>query len=152
MGPVQNKKQFSKLCRIIDRSVAEDTIRAGGFRTTGHGYFISPTIVLNCSEESELVSCEQFGPILPVKSFRHEDEVVSSVNGTQFGLSASVWSGDPIRARQMARKLDVGVAWINKHLDLDPTLPISPSKQSGVGTEFGLEGVKEFTQPRLISG
>ncbi len=62
-----------------------------------------------------------------------------------------MWSSDVDAARDLAIRLDAGTVWVNKHADLDPGIPFSGAKQSGIGTELGREGLDEFTQRRVVN-
>jgi acyl-CoA reductase-like NAD-dependent aldehyde dehydrogenase len=81
----------------------------------------------------------------------YSDEVVRRANATTYGLGASVWSSDPQRAYEVAGRLEAGTVWINKHLDMAPHVPFGGAKQSGLGVEFGEEGLAELTQLRVIN-
>jgi acyl-CoA reductase-like NAD-dependent aldehyde dehydrogenase len=94
---------------------------------------------------------EQFGPALPVIKFSDPEEAIARINRTDEGLGGSVWSSDIDRARDLAVRFDSGTVWVNKHAELDPGIPFSGAKQSGVGTELGRDGVMEFTQRRVIN-
>ena len=94
---------------------------------------------------------EQFGPILPVLKFSDEDDVISRANSTDWGLGGSVWGEDLSKAYALAEKIDSGTVWINKHAELDPTMPFGGSKQSGLGKELGRDGLLEFTQLKIIN-
>ncbi len=115
------------------------------------GYFIKPTIIRDVEEGARIVDEEQFGPVLPVIRYEDENEVIDRANGVDWGLGGSVWSSDLDRAYQVADKMDAGTIWINQHLALDPSVPFGGSKQSGVGTELGAEGLREFTQLKIIN-
>ncbi|MEE3326726.1 MAG: aldehyde dehydrogenase family protein, partial [Myxococcota bacterium] len=78
-------------------------------------------------------------------------EALERINRTSEGLGGSVWSSDPETARELALRLDAGTVWINKHADLDPGIPFSGAKQSGIGTELGREGFEEFTQRKVVN-
>ncbi|MER8543169.1 aldehyde dehydrogenase family protein [Mesorhizobium sp. M1334] len=151
VGPLQNKAQYDKVLQYLDEAEKVGRIVAGGNAPPLAGYFINPTIVTDISDEASLVKDEQFGPILPVLTFTDVDEVVRRANGTPFGLTASVWSADKDRAARIARRLDSGVVWVNKHLEFSLDYPFSPCKQSGFGTEGGIEGLKEYAQLRVLS-
>lgn len=151
MGPVQNRAQFDKIRDLIERSRTDGEIIAGGAVVDGPGYFIRPTIVRNIEAGTALVDEEQFGPILPVLRFSDAEEAIDTSNRTDFGLGASVWSGDAARARELAGKIEAGTVWINKHADLAPHVPFGGAKASGTGVEFGQEGLHEFTQLQVIS-
>ncbi|MEI9425646.1 aldehyde dehydrogenase family protein [Mesorhizobium sp. Cs1299R1N1] len=151
VGPLQNKAQFDKVLQYLEEAERVGRIVIGGKAPTLSGYFINPTIVTDISDEASLVKDEQFGPILPVLTFTDVDDVVRRANGTPYGLSASVWSADTDRATRIARRLDFGTIWVNKHLEFNLDYPFSPCKESGFGTEGGIEGLKEYAQPRLLS-
>lgn len=151
-GPIQNRRQFEKLSALLETSRADGTIVAGGVIPDRPGFFLRPTIVRDIAEGTALVDEEQFGPILPIVRYTDLDEVLARANATTFGLGASVWSKDASRAVAVAGRVDAGTVWINKHADLAPHIPFGGAKFSGVGTEFGQEGLLEFTQLKVIQG
>ena len=152
MGPVQNAAQYAKVRELIEQSRRDGTIVAGGDDVEGSGFFVRPTIVRDVDAGTRIVDEEQFGPVLPVIRFSDADEVVTNSNRTDFGLGASVWSSDAARARELAGRIEAGTVWINKHADLAPHVPFGGAKSSGLGLEFGQEGLNEFTQLQVISG
>jgi acyl-CoA reductase-like NAD-dependent aldehyde dehydrogenase len=149
MGPVQNNTQFEK--RLLEDTRLHGTIIAGGTVLDRPGYFMRPTIVRDVGDDTRLVREEQFGPILPLLSFEDLDDAINRVNDSQYGLSSTVWSSDESRACEVALRLQTGTVWINKHLDLPPDIPVRGAKQSGFGAEMGDEGLKEFTQTKIIN-
>ena len=151
IGPLQNKTQFEKIKRLLEEARSQGTIIAGGTVLDRPGYFIRPTIVRDIRDDARLVREEQFGPILPVLSFEDINEVVDRVNDSEYGLSSTVWSSDEERAYDVALRLQVGTVWINKHMDLPPDIAVRGAKQSGFGAEMGEEGLKEFTQTKIIN-
>jgi acyl-CoA reductase-like NAD-dependent aldehyde dehydrogenase len=151
LGPLQNKSQYEKVLAIIADAAEKGTIIAGGGALDRPGYFIEPTIVRDIAEGARLVDEEQFGPALPVIKFSDPEEAIARINRTDEGLGGSVWSSDIDRARDLAVRFDSGTVWVNKHAELDPGIPFSGAKQSGVGTELGRDGVMEFTQRRVIN-
>ncbi len=110
-----------------------------------------PTIVRDIPETSALVREEQFGPILPVLRYSSLDEAIARANDTEYGLGATVWSGNLQRAYEVASRIESGTVWVNKHLDLPPDIAFAGAKQSGLGVEMGQEGLEEFTQQRVIN-
>jgi len=89
--------------------------------------------------------------VLPVIKYSELGDVVARANNTTYGLGASVWSSDNKRAYEVARNLDSGTVWINKHIDMAPNVPFGGAKQSGIGVEFAEEGLAEFTQLQIIN-
>jgi acyl-CoA reductase-like NAD-dependent aldehyde dehydrogenase len=108
------------------------------------GYFITPTIIDNPKEDARIVTEEPFGPIVPLLVWKDEQDVIDRANNTQMGLGASVWSNDLEQAARMARQLEAGSVWVNTHLELDPNAPFGGHKQSGIGYEWSLGGLKAF--------
>lgn len=151
MGPIQNKTQFEKVQGFLEDGRQNGRLVAGGEVLPREGYFIQPTIVRDISDTAKLVREEQFGPVLPVLSFSDIDEVIARANDTEFGLGGSVWSSDRERAFELAARIDTGTVWVNKHLDLAPDTPYAGAKQSGIGTEFGQEGLEALTQASIIN-
>lgn len=150
-GPLQNKMQFDKVKDYIEDGRANGTIVAGGDVPEGKGYFIPPTIVRDIDDDSRLVREEQFGPVLPVIKYSDVDDVIERANDSEFGLGGSVWSSDIDRAYEVAKKVDSGTIWVNKHADLQPHIPFGGIKTSGIGTELGAAGLQEFTQRKVIN-
>ena len=150
-GPLQNKMQYEKVKAMLEEAKAEGKVVAGGEVPDGKGYFIKPTIIKDLPEDSTLVKEEQFGPVLPVLSFASEDEAVERANNTSMGLGGSVWSCNLDKAYALAEKMESGTVWINKHAELDPSIPFGGANQSGLGNELGEEGLAEFTQLKVIN-
>ena len=151
LGPLQNKMQFEKVKDYIEDARANGTIVAGGEVPESKGYFIPPTIVRDIDDDSRLVSEEQFGPVLPVIKYDDVDDVIERANNSDYGLGGSVWSSDIDRAYEVAKKVDSGTIWVNKHADLQPHVPFGGIKTSGIGTELGTDGLNEFTQRKVIN-
>lgn len=150
-GPLQNAMQFEKVKGFLDDAKANGNVIAGGEVMDRPGYFIRPTIVRDVTDGAKIVDEEQFGPILPVIKYKNVDDVIARANASPYGLGGSVWSSDADKAAKLALKLEAGTVWVNKHIDLDPTLPFAGAKQSGLGIEFAEEGLAEFTQVRVIN-
>jgi acyl-CoA reductase-like NAD-dependent aldehyde dehydrogenase len=116
------------------------------------GYFVLPTVVTDLAPDSALATEEQFGPVLPIFGYDEIDDAVAAANATDFGLTASVWSGDDALADRIAAQLVAGTVSINCHgmAAQDPRLPFGGVRQSGLGRELGVEGIRAFTQPRAF--
>lgn len=151
MGPLQNKVQFEKVKEYLDDAWQHGKVIAGGKVLDRDGYFIAPTIVRDIPDGARLVREEQFGPVLPVLKYTDLDDAIARVNGTEYGLGATVWGKDLRRAYDVAQRIASGTVWVNKHLELPPDIPFGGAKQSGFGTEMGQEGLEEFTQSKIIN-
>jgi acyl-CoA reductase-like NAD-dependent aldehyde dehydrogenase len=150
-GPVQNRMQFEKVRAIIEDARKQGKIIAGGEPHQGPGFFIHPTIVSGLPDSARLVCEEQFGPVMPVLKYKTIDEAIQRANSSEYGLGGTVWSKSTERALEVAKRLDTGTVWINKHLDLPPSVPYGGVKQSGFGVELGQQGLEEFTQARILN-
>jgi acyl-CoA reductase-like NAD-dependent aldehyde dehydrogenase len=122
-----------------------------GEKRMASGYFVAPTIVSGLSDDAPLVAQEQFGPLMPVLTYDSVDEVVARANASPYGLGATVWTANPERGIELARRIESGTVWVNKHLDLPFDVPFGGCRQSGIGREQGLAGVEEFTQARIVN-
>ncbi|HMF60979.1 MAG TPA: aldehyde dehydrogenase family protein [Vicinamibacterales bacterium] len=151
MGPLQNKAQFEKVKGFLEDAKRNGKIVAGGEVLSRKGYFIQPTIVRDISEEARLVREEQFGPIVPVLRYSDVNDAIARANDSNYGLAGTVWAKDLDRAFQVAAKIETGTVWINKFLDVSPDISFGGTKQSGIGTELGQDGLEAFTQVRIIN-
>ena len=152
MGPIQNRMQFDKVSRLVERARAEGaTIVCGGTPKPGPGNFYPLTLVTDIADGAALVDEEQFGPVLPIIKYRSVDDAVASANRLDAGLGASVWSTDVEQAKQVASRIQAGTVWINQHGMIHPMVPFGGVKGSGWGVEFGVDGLKSVTQPQVIS-
>ncbi len=151
-GPIQNRMQYERVVGILeDTKRSGARILAGGEVPSGPGYFFPPTIVADIDEHSRLVREEQFGPIVPVLKFRDIEDVLRRANDTRYGLAGSVWSHDPERAAAIAARLEVGTAWVNQHRATSATVPFGGAKESGIGRQYSILGLKENMEAQVIS-
>jgi acyl-CoA reductase-like NAD-dependent aldehyde dehydrogenase len=115
------------------------------------GYLVSPAIVENPGPDLRIVREEQFGPALPVIGYSDISEAVAAANDTEYGLCASIWTGDSERADSIAARLEAGTVFVNQHgmSAIDYRAPMGGWKHSGYGLELGVEGMLAFTRPRV---
>ena len=120
---------------VADARAHGAKIEAGGEVLRNEGYFSSPTIITGVNEGARIVDEEQFGPALPIMSFKTIDEVIHRANNTHFGLGGSIWTNDLQRGAELALELESGTGWVNQHLNLAPNVPFGGSKWSGIEYE-----------------
>lgn len=151
LGPVQNRMQFDKVRALIEEAAKSGTVLTGGHVANRPGFFVEPTIVADLSDEARLVTDEQFGPVVPLLRFTDERDAIARANQGSFGLGASIWTRDLKRARLLARGISAGSVWINQHTAIHPDIPFGGVKQSGLGSEGGMEGVHEYTRLQVVN-
>jgi len=150
-GPVVNKKQFDSVMNYIKIGKEEGAeILTGGKGTDTTGFYIEPTVFINVNNKMRISQEEIFGPVLVVIKFSDDDDAVRIANDSIFGLGGAVWSGDDERAMKIAKRLRTGTVWINEYHLLSDRAPFGGYKQSGIGREFGPEGIKEYTEAKHI--
>lgn len=146
LGPIQNAMQFGKIRDLVEDAKSEGArVLLGGAAPQGDGYFYPVTLLADATDGMRIVDEEQFGPVLPIIRYSDIDDVLERANRSSMGLGGSVWSKDADAAAALALRLESGSAWVNSHGGLNPSAPFGGVKQSGIGTEFGVEGLKEFT-------
>jgi acyl-CoA reductase-like NAD-dependent aldehyde dehydrogenase len=151
LGPLATPLQLERVIQLVDEARAQGAkIHTGGTALPGPGYFYPPTILSELRDDLAIVQEEQFGPVIPVLAYDSIDEVITRANATMYGLGASVWSANPERAREVTHQLEAGTTWINTHGALSPHAPFGGAKWSGIGVEYGIWGVKSFTQGQVL--
>jgi acyl-CoA reductase-like NAD-dependent aldehyde dehydrogenase len=152
MGPLSNRPQFNRVRSLVGASVA-----AGGIIVTGgeplkrSGFFYPPTLVIGVDEANPLVREEQFGPALPIIPYTDVDDAIDAANAGDFGLGGSVWTDDLVRGAALARRLECGTAWVNRHGIVVPDTPFGGMKQSGVGRANGQAGLESYAELQTVS-
>ena len=152
IGPVSNKMQLDKVSAYVDDARARGaTIVTGGVRPNAPGFFYPLTVISNAADDMRVVKEEQFGPVIPIVKYKTVDEAIKRANSLDVGLGGSVWGNDPEEAAQYASQLECGTAWVNQHGTLHPMAPFGGVKCSGIGVEFNVDGLKEYTTVQVVN-
>ncbi len=114
------------------------------------GYFVTPTIFADCTDDMAIVREEIFGPVMAVLTFESEAEVVRRANDTEFGLAAGVFTRDLARAHRVVAAIEAGVCWINNYNVTPVEAPFGGNKQSGIGRENGTAAIEHYTQLKSV--
>ena len=154
LGPMISEQQL----RVVERHVYEATARGavaltGGERVPdGPGPFFPPTVLTNVNHEMEIMREETFGPVLPIMTFKTDDEAVRLANDSDFGLTASVWTNDLARGRALAERIDAGTVTVNEVLYTHAIAqtPWGGVKKSGIGRSHGRAGLLELVTAQHI--
>jgi len=155
MGPLASFPHRERVERMVEQARADGAhivcggARPGG-RHLGRGAFYLPTMIDGIDNRALIARQEIFGPVLCVLPFDHEDDLIAQANDSAFGLAAGVWTGDFSRAWRVARRLEAGTVWINTYKQLSIATPFGGFKESGVGREKGLTGLRLYQQTKGI--
>ena len=152
MGPLTMARQLERVQGYIAAGRAEGArVACGGGRPQGmnRGYFIEPTVFADVTPHMKIVQEEIFGPVVSVLTYRDDEEAARKANNSDFGLSGAVYTKDPERGYQIARKVRTGSMTINGMI-VDPKHPFGGFKQSGMGREGGPEGLDNYVETKTI--
>lgn len=151
LGPIQNRMQFDKVNRLVRESVASGgQVLCGGPVDDDNTLFFPITLVAAASGDDPLVQEEQFGPALPIIRYSDVEDALRQANDNPNGLGGSVWTNDEARFRDIAGRMECGSVWRNKHGAIQPDAPFGGVKCSGVGVEFGQEGLLANTNIQVV--
>jgi aldehyde dehydrogenase (NAD+) len=154
MGPLCSAQQRERVEGFIRKGREEGaTLVCGGGRPKHlpRGYYVEPTAFANVDPRSTIAQQEIFGPVQSVIAYEGEEDAIRIANGTSYGLSAGVISGDPERARRVARRLRAGTVMINGGIYYGPEVPFGGYKASGLGRENGRAGFEEFLEVKSLA-
>jgi succinate-semialdehyde dehydrogenase / glutarate-semialdehyde dehydrogenase len=154
IGPLINEEAVKKVQDHLDDAVQKGaSVLYGGKRWEGpyRGYFFEPTLLANVTKEMKVMNEETFGPLLPLRPFAEEAEVIREANDTPYGLAAYIFIDSLHRAYRVMEKLEYGIVGINDVFPAVAEAPFGGVKQSGLGKEGGKEGIFEFVELKYVS-
>ena len=135
---------------ILEATTAGRIIKTGGDRPDGKGYYLKPAVITGVEIEDRVWREEIFGPVVCLRPFTDETQMLREVNDTNFGLSGSVWSNDLSRALRVARHVESGVISINSHSSVHTEAPFGGFKRSGLGRDLGMSAIEACTEVKNI--
>ncbi len=155
MGAIVSSQQLARIETYIEAGKSEGAkLVTGGKRPNdpalAGGYFLEPTVFADVTPEMRIAREEIFGPVLSVFRWSSEDEMVSAVNALDYGLTASIWTGDLHRAHRLAAKVEAGFVWVNEVSKHFLGAPFGGYKQSGIGREECLSELLSYTREKNI--
>jgi len=149
IGPLARNEQRGVLERQIADAVGKGaTLRCGGKRIEGKGYYFQPTVLADVTHAMEVMREESFGPIIGIQSVRDDAEAEFLMNDTEYGLTSGVYSEDRARAERILSKMRTGTVYWNCCDRVSPRLPWSGRGHSGMGVTLSTYGIQTFLQPK----
>ncbi len=156
MGPVISAGQMEKDLEYIRYGVEDGAkLVFGGKRLDmgvgrAGGFFVEPTLFDGVAPEMRIAQEEIFGPVLSVLTYSDEDEAIEIANGTRYGLAGAVWSKDVSHAKRIASRVRAGTVWINTYHGAPKHAPFGGYRESGIGRELGLHGLREYLEVKHL--
>jgi len=154
VGPVVADRQRTRIEGYLDSGREEGaTVAIGGGRPAGFdkGWYVEPTVFTHVDNKMRIAQEEIFGPVLVVIPYDGDEQAVEIANDSNYGLCGSVWTGDNDRGLGIARQVRTGTYMLNAPVPIDFSTPFGGFKESGVGREFGPEGLETFLEKKSIS-
>jgi acyl-CoA reductase-like NAD-dependent aldehyde dehydrogenase len=153
VGAITFPPQLEIIGRHVQQAIdAGARLTAGGHVREGTGRFYEPTVLADVDHSMAAMTEETFGPTLPIMKVADADEAVARANDSQYGLGASVFSGDRARGEAIARRIEAGAVCVNdaalNYLALE--LPMGGWKASGLGVRHGAAGIRKYTRQQAI--
>jgi succinate-semialdehyde dehydrogenase/glutarate-semialdehyde dehydrogenase len=152
MGPLANSRRLDAMDAIVaDAKQRGGKIQAGGARRGNQGYFYEPTVITDVPDDSKIMTQEPFGPVAPIVTFKTFDEVVERANSLEFGLAAYAFTSSNATAAAIGDALESGMVGVNSIAISTPETPFGGVKESGHGSEGGIEGLGAYLVTKFIS-
>ena len=152
MGPMVAEKERDRYERVLKRAIEQGaTVVHGGGRPAGHnrGWFVEPTVLIDCHHEMDIFNEESFGPVAPICRVKSFEQALEFANKSDYGLGANIYTRDLREAIRAVEAFEVGMVWVNAPLLDNDAGPFGGRKMSGMGRELGPEGLESFRHTKL---
>lgn len=151
MGPLKNLRRLQSIEQMVQDARGRGLkVATGGERIGTAGFFYKPTVILEPTLDSDAATIEPFGPIALISPFAQLDEAIAECNRLPFGLAAYAYTNNLQQAHRLMHEIDSGVVCINEWQASLPETPFGGHKDSGLGSEGGIEGVREFLRIKCV--
>jgi phenylacetaldehyde dehydrogenase len=152
LGPLVSQEQLDRMTGYLEQGKqAGARALTGGNRFGDAGYFVEPTVFVDCKPDFSIARDEIFGPVVAAMPFSADDGVTGAANDSFYGLAAGIWTRDISKAHRTAKALKAGSVWVNQYNGFDTALPFGGYKQSGWGRELGAAALDLYTQTKAVN-
>jgi succinate-semialdehyde dehydrogenase/glutarate-semialdehyde dehydrogenase len=152
VGPLVDQPSLEKVGELVEDAVEKGArVVTGGGAPGGRGYFYSPTVLTDVTNDARVQKEEIFGPVAPIMTFDSEEEAIARANDTEFGLVAYVYTAEIKRALRVCEALETGMIGLNQGLVSNPGAPFGGIKASGIGREGGNEGIDDYLETKYVA-
>jgi acyl-CoA reductase-like NAD-dependent aldehyde dehydrogenase len=149
IGPLTRKDQLTVLEQQVEDAIRKGaTLRTGGTRRAGRGYYYEPTVLTEVDHSMQVMRDESFGPVIGIMKVRDDEEAVKLMNDTDYGLTGAVYSNNEQRARKILSRINAGTGYWNCCDRVSPAVPWSGRKNSGIGATLSHAGLRAFVRPK----
>jgi betaine-aldehyde dehydrogenase len=153
-GPLISMTHRERVAGHVDRARVEGAVVVRGGQAPGgdlaDGSYYEPTLIRDVQPGMSIWHDEVFGPVLTVTSFETDDEAIALANDTPYGLAASVWTRDVVRANRASRQIQAGCVWVNDHIPIVSEMPHGGVKASGFGKDMSTYSLEEYTSIKHV--
>jgi acyl-CoA reductase-like NAD-dependent aldehyde dehydrogenase len=152
MGPLTMARQLERVQGYIAKGKQEGAnllIGGGRPKSQSKGYFIEPTVFTGVDSKMTIAQEEIFGPVVSIIRYKDENDAIRIANDTQYGLHGAIYTADPEKGFELARRVRSGSVTVNG-LIVDPKMPFGGFKQSGIGREGGIEGLDLYFETKTV--
>ncbi|MBB1603001.1 NAD-dependent succinate-semialdehyde dehydrogenase [Variovorax sp. UMC13] len=152
IGPLANDRRLTAMAKVVaDAQATGATVATGGERVGSSGNFFAPTVLTDVSLDADVFNNEPFGPIAAIRGFDTIEEAIAESNRLPFGLAGYAFTASIRNAQLLARRVEVGMLWINQPATPSPEMPFGGVKDSGYGSEGGPEAVEAYLNTKAVS-
>ena len=152
MGPLANPRRVTAMQSLVANAQAKGAKLLMGGQTLGDaGNFYAPTILADVPLDADVFNNEPFGPMIAMRSFDKLDEAIAEANRLPYGLAAYAFTASLKNAHLLTQQVETGMLWINQPAVASAEMPFGGVKDSGYGSEGGMEALEAYLIPKAVS-